>query len=241
MKKLKPFVLFLGLGLLSTFANAGTVENGACGFPDVRLIGATADERESTCDAVTKISALFATVGIATHPKMILTFKDNVTLPVSSPKEKPTSVYGYFDSDTNEIFMTHFAAKRQKQNRKPWGFEWNDELAASFLLHEISHLMTIQYMGDREKSISHTWHEAVAYSIQFELMSPTLRTAITEKVGLAETDVFEHPAHVYAMVYRADPEVFAVKAYNSIRKMGGMPFLKNLFDGKVQGAQDHGW
>jgi hypothetical protein len=53
--------------------------------------------------------------------------------------------------------------------------------------------------------------------------------------------VFEHPAHVYAMLYRADPEAFAVKAHQTIGKMGGMPFLKNLFDGKVKGAQDHGW
>lgn len=213
--------------------------SGVCGYPDVTILQATEVELAGACRSVNKIVNLFDLHEIKSNPKMILTFKDSVTL--LDGEGKPYSLFGYFDSDTNEVMMTHFHASRNFNERKPWGFKWNSQMAESFLLHEVAHLLTIQYLGVREKEISRTWHEAIAYYIQLHLMGPELRDLILKSVSVKDADIFQHPAHVYSMVFRADPEYFAVLAYLSIERWGGMKFLKEVFDGKVQGVADDGF
>lgn len=195
----------------------------------MEIVGATPQEAEAAQTSLARIVSYFKSIGADVDPSFKIIFKDEVLLPGSD-----TSVYGYFDTDTEEIHVLHFKSPKQA-DRKPWKQEWNDELAESFLLHEMAHLVAISYMGENFKRLSHAWHEAIAYTVQIQMMSPSLRSAIAASIERPQP--YTDMDMVSTTRYGFDPEEFGYRASLSIPLWGGDAFVKRLLDGEVAGSQ----
>lgn len=230
----------MGLTMMPTSAIAADVEN--CGYSGVQIHGAIPGEAESSCVALKQVLELFTKLGLPVEPEVKLQFQDEVYLPLSATGGDKVRVHGYFDSSSFEIFQTHFQSGYQQNTRKPWGLKWNDELAHSFVLHELSHLAAMKYLksiGRSEKKISSAWHEAIAYAVQFELMDPQLRAKIISRYPALASDLFADPSYFSPIIYRADPDEYAVKVYLTIQKWGGISFIKGVLDGTVSGVEPY--
>lgn len=192
--------------------------------------GATEIETAQTKIAYKKLVDYFLKLGITISPKIKVVFEDEV-FTVDAEGQR-TQVYGYFDTDKEEIHLMHFKSEGQS-GRFVWRIDWSDEMASSFLLHELAHLMTVSALGHDFKKLNRAWHEWIAYSIQFELMPVKLRGEILKKFPAAESSFFENFQSVNVMNYGFDPETFAVRSWRSYRHWGGIKFLKLLLNGKV--------
>lgn len=229
-----PFVLFLFIGFNAQarddFKSPAQGED-SCGYSHVRLVNATPDEKTAACYALDKILKYFSEFGVVVDPNVKVIFADVVLTP-----NDQTPVYGYFDTDTHEIHITHFRSPRQL-GRESWRLPWSDELASSILLHEISHLVAIDSMGSEFRKVTRVWHEGIAYFIQFELMSENLRQKIFSIYG-DEAAAFAALSAINSFSYGMDPHLFAIKVYGFVRNNGGAKFIKDLLDGKVAGISD---
>ncbi|MBK7892716.1 MAG: hypothetical protein IPJ84_18275 [Bdellovibrionales bacterium] len=233
-------VALIGCAVMSPSAQAADGED--CGYKSVRIQGASPAEAESSCLALKQVMALFTQLGLSIEPEVRLQFQDEVYLPVSVTGGDKVRVHGYFDSSSFEIFQTHFQSSYQQSTRKPWGLKWSNELAHSFVLHEVSHLAAMKYLqsiGRPEKKISSAWHEAIAYAVQFELMDPQLREKIVARYPALASDLFADPSYFSPIIYRADPDEYAVKVYLTIQKWGGISFIKGVLDGTVSGVEPY--
>lgn len=233
-------IALTGFAVMPPAAQAADGEN--CGYKGVRIQDASAAEAESSCLALKQVLGLFAQLGLSIEPEVRLQFQDEVYLPLSATGGDKVRVHGYFDSSSFEIFQTHFQSGYQQSTRKPWGLMWNNELAHSFVLHEVSHLVAMKYLqsiGRPEKKISSAWHEAIAYAVQFELMDPQLRAKIIARYPALAADLFADPSYFSPIIYRADPDEYAVKVYLTIQKWGGISFIKGVLDGTVSGVEPY--
>jgi len=196
----------------------------ACGYTGVRIEGAQAVEEKAACASIEKLTVYFRSIGIeSAAPTIHFYFKPEVILPGTE-----TRVHGYFDTDDNSIHMTHFEGQA---GRMPWGFVWSEAMASSFLLHEVAHLFAISYMGGDFRKLQRHWHEFLAYSLQIELMDPELKQRLLQFNGGATA--FEKPGDVSSMHYEMDPDRYALRAYFSTQKWGGVTFMKNLLNRKI--------
>lgn len=196
----------------------------ACGYASVVIEGAKAVEEKAACVSIEKLATYFRTLGIEpTAPRIHFYFKPEVILPGTDIR-----VHGYFNTDDNSIHMTHFDGQAE---RMPWGFVWSEQMASSFLLHEVAHLFAIAYMGENFRALERHWHEFLAYSLQVELMDSELKGRLLQFNGGATA--FEKPADVSSLHYEMDPERYALRAYLSSQKWGGQAFVKNLLDRKI--------
>lgn len=224
---IKKFQTIFAITILSLATQSAMAD---CGHTNVTITGATAYEQETSCMGLEKLLSYFQSMGIKKEPQLHLIFQDEVYLPGGMFGEK-VQVHGYFDTDTNEIYMTHLEAKSEQQ-RRPWNQEWTKAMSSSMLWHEMTHLLAINYMGKDFKRLNHAWHELIAYSVQFELMDASLRKQIlAQKEYQPFTDVSEVSSELYEM----NPEVFAIISYLSVQKWGGSSFLKRLLDNQVKG------
>ncbi len=212
----------IALAFLSFSAQAAECPNHSAS-----LENATAKEAAAACTSLDKILAYFKSIGVDVTPKITFVFEDKVETPQGL-------AYGYFDTDTNSIHMVHFGSPQEK-DQVVWNLKWNDEIAASFLLHETTHLVVVTYMGERFRSISHVAHEFMAYSVQLLLMDQKLRAKVLK---LNQNSAFETPDYVSPMVYQMDPNGFAISSYLSLAKWGDPLVIKKIMDGEVRLPSD---
>ncbi len=236
------FLSFAFLGSLMGSLSVRAGESESCGYSSVSIHGALPIEVASSCSALKQVHGLFDRLGLPFEPEVKLQFQDEVYLPLSATGGEKVRVHGYFDSSNFQIFQTHFQTEHQQRTRQPWGMAWNNELAYSFVLHEISHLAAMKYLRSivrSEKKISSAWHEAIAYAVQFELMDPKLRSKIIARYPALPLDLFPDPSYFSPIIYRADPDEYAVKVYLTIQKWGGISFIKGVLDGTVSGVEPY--
>lgn len=200
-----------------------------CGFSQVQIQNATALETEKTCEALNSVSAYFKGAGIQVDPKVTYIFHDRVEVKLNG---ETYTAYGYYDTDTLEIHMIHFESGI-KENLTEWNQSWDVNLATSFLVHETTHMYFITYMGDHYKYLPHVWHEAVAYTVQFETMNSKLKSIILNQNTIA---AYEDPSMIHQDFYEMSPAVFAKKSFLSITSWGGAEFIKKLAEGKINGV-----
>ena len=216
---MKWLILF---ALVSLSAQAAT-----CPQHNAILENASPKEAAAACASLDKILGYFKSIGADVEPKITFLFEDRVVTPQGP-------AYGYFDTDTNTIHMVHFNSLQEKDH-VIWNLKWSDELAASFLLHETTHLVVVTYMGDRFRSISHVAHEFMAYAVQLSLMDAKLRAKVLK---LNPNTPFENPDYVSPLVYQMDPNGFAISSYLSLAKWGDPLVIKKIMDGEVRLPSD---
>lgn len=213
-------ILLLTAGLLqqSRIAVAGARTDSTCGYRTFKVSHFQKAELVTSCRALADVVAYFQNIGFNFKPTGSVTFRQNIIdvtgrIPIGATR-------GFYDERDSKIVMIRSAHSR------PWGLRWSPELAASFLRHELVHLAIRRILGDDYRRLRPEWHEFIAYSVQFELMSPSLRNSILS--GHSEIMEFASLAGINEFTSRMDPTIFSIACYKTYRKNGSEELVRRL-------------
>jgi len=202
----------------------------ACGYDLVEVVG---DEEEISvaCEALDGVLGYFAEAGYTVEPVVTISFQDEVWYDVDADEGRRIKVSGCFDMRRAAIEITRWKVE-PAIDRRPWGMAWDRPIVASILQHELIHMATIAVLAEQHARLGKAWHEFVAYAIQFELMAPAMRDRILSDHHTVAP--FETPWAVNEMTYAADPDIFGLRSFLFARQRGGMAFIKEIFEHRVE-------
>ncbi len=224
------FAFALGATILAFFPNRSHAD---CGFDGVTIVG-TATEIADGCRALSGVLGYFSRNGFSVEPHIKIVFKERVfvdlydaqTLRIASRAQ----VSGFYDAQRMTVEIASASSPFQR-DRKPWGIKWGREIAYSILQHELAHSVTHQILGTGYSRAAKAWLEFIAYSVQFEIMTPELRGAILQaNPGI---NAFDRPEHVNDMIYGFNPDLFGLRAYLFTQASGGREFIRKIIAGEV--------
>lgn len=208
--------LALGLAETSIAQSRHDERLSTCGYKEVVVTYGDTAELVAACDALNEVTAYFRAIGFEAAPLVSVAFADQ-------PADH-TAPHGYFDPAGPRVVVYRSAAVL------PWGLSWNLALAASFLRHELVHVM-VWRVGREPKRLPREWHEFIAYAIQLDLMG----AKVLDRVLASRADVqpFDDLLAVNEFTYGMGLEAFAVAAYKTYRARGGAQLVQQLLTGKV--------
>ncbi len=205
----------------------GNLSYAECEHPGIKIQGATDFELQSSCESLNKVTSLFSSTGLNIEPQFQLFYEEQTKVKIG---EDVYPVYGYFDDETFEMHITSFENSSQNE-QTPWGLSWSKALGASYVLHEMTHLVAATELARNKIKLKREWHELIAYSVQIELMDASIREKILSRYTTIAS--YANPESVDISLYELDPETFAIKAYKSFKAWGGASFLKSVLEGQV--------
>jgi hypothetical protein len=207
-----------------------------CGYRAVTITG-TATEVERGCAALSNVLETFAAMGFQVEPQFTLVFKDAVFVDLvadavgsrSAPGRQRVSAY--FDARRKRIEATSFQS-RQQNDRRPWTIDWGPEVAESVLHHEFAHMATFAVLAGDHHHVGRAWLEYIAYSVEFHVMSPTLRQRILSRS--ADTKPFASELEVNPLLLALEPDQFGIRSHLTTQAKGGLDFLRRILIGDVE-------
>lgn len=205
---------FVTIGLSNANAARAEEQDSACKYKDVAVLENSPKELTLVCRAVNDIAAYFQSIGYAPKLKGTLIFADRA--------DDRGFSHGYFDAKRSQIVVY------RKSKFNPWGSPWNARMAASFLHHELVHMATWQILGEDPTRLGLEWHEFIAYTVQFDLMEPQLRSDLL--ASMDHIRPFETFLEINEFTARMKPSQFAIAAYKTYRAKGGRKFVQQLLD-----------
>jgi hypothetical protein len=209
----------------------------ACGYAGVSVSGTT-EEVADACRALDEVLAYFGKIGFQSEPEISISFRDRVYVDMypqvyGSERKQPagrSEVSGLYDSRRKELQIAS-ARSEVKRERRPWGIEWGPSIAYSILQHELTHAILAGRPGIEYHKLGKSWHEFIAYAVQFDLMDRELKRAVL--ANYPEAQPFTFPENVNAIVYGADPDAFAVSAHLYAEANGGSKFIRQILAGEA--------
>jgi len=200
-----------------------------CGRSGITVVG-NPEEHDDACASLDEILQYFARGDLSVELKLTIRFEQSVYLqrgagsaPVSAGAE-PIPVSGFYHVARQEIRMTS-STSPWSQRRRPWNLPWDRTLSRSILTHEIAHAIIYQLLASNHAKLPGAWHEALAYAVQIELMPPNLRERILAQYP--DQQAFLSTLHINDVVYGVDPDGFAISAYKTYVRNGGIDFMKH--------------
>lgn len=199
-----------------------------CDRSGITVVG-NLDERDDACAALGEVLHYFADAGLAVELRLTIRFEQFVHLergadaPAPLADADPIAVSGFYHAARREIRMTSSTSPWIHQ-RKPWNLPWDRPLSHSILTHEVAHAIIYQLLGVNHRKLPRAWHEALAYAVQIELMAPDLRAKILGQYP--DQQAFSSTLYINDVVYGLDPDGFAIAAYRTYVRNGGIDFLK---------------
>ena len=228
MLGLKPglAVLLLTVVLLQLFhiRVAEAQADSTCGYLNITVSHSRQAELTMTCQALADVAAYFRDIDLWFEPNVSLMFSEKAT-EVSGQAPVGRS-HGFFDERESTIVMMRSSGSH------PWGLRWNSELAASFLRHELVHMAVRLILGDDQKKLRPEWHEFIAYSVQLELMSQSLRASILAKHS--DVMAFASLSGINEFTYRMDPAIFSIASFKTYRENGSKQLVRRLLRFELQ-------
>lgn len=191
-------------------------QRATCGYKDVVVVYKGTAELVTACDALNELTAYFRAIGFEVTPSGSLEFADH---PVDI-----AGSHGYFDHGAARVVVYRSALIR------PWGRVWDHTMMASFLRHELAHMM-VWRVGKNAGHLPREWHEFIAYAIQFDLMEPKLLDRIL--ASQANVQPFGGLLEVNEFTYGIGPEYFAVAAYKTYLVRGKAQLIQQLLIGEI--------
>lgn len=209
---------YLALAIAGTSLAQPSYDNqqANCGYNDVVIVYSNATELDAACNALNEITAYFRAIGFEIAPFGSVEFAEQAANGRAS--------YGYFDRARARVVVYRSAAVA------PWGLSWNLTLAASFLRHELVHMMVWRAAKDPGR-LPREWHEFIAYAIQLDLMDVNVLDGILAR--RADVQPFDDLLAVNEFTYGMGPEAFAIAAYKTYRARGDAQLVQQLIAGKI--------
>ncbi|MBI5318611.1 DUF6639 family protein [Bradyrhizobium sp.] len=209
----------------------------ACGHESVSVSG-TAEEIADACRALDEVLSYFRKIGFQPDPNVSIAFWDQVEIDMFPQTYKPagkesvgkSQVSGSYDFRRRELQVT--SGRRQiRRDRSPWGIEWGQPIAYSILQHELAHAIVAGLLGSEYQKFAKAWHEFIAYSVQFAVMDPELKSKVL--ANYPDAKPFQFPESVNPVVYAADPDEFGVSAYLFTEANHGPGFIRRILAREV--------
>ena len=204
-------------------ANASKAQE-FCNKGQITVVAST-DEGHDACAAVGEVLQYFAAGGLHLDLTLTIRFQSSVFVEIAGGASPPTAipVLGRFNQRKGEIQI--FALSPSSKNeRRPWGLPRTAEIASSILRHEVAHAVIAKLLAEKYDKLPPAWHEALAYIVQFELMSTELRGLVLAAYPRAEP--FDQTSKINDLTYGFDPDGFGVRVYLTYMANGRMSFLK---------------
>jgi len=132
---------------------------------------------------------------------------------------------GIYDHRLREIRVLSYAhCQRLYSGECFCGLKLSRELHTSFIVHEVTHALTIDLLDKNRGRIAAS--EYIAYTTQFSLMPGSLRNKILKEIN---NEGFTSEVEITSLFHDLNPSVFAVKAYRHfIRPENGKRFYNKL-------------
>lgn len=214
----------------------------ACGYAGVSVSGSV-EEIADACRALDAVLAYFVRIGFKPTPEIRISFQDRVFIDMYAQSYQPedkepagqSEVSGFYDSRRKELQIA--SARRDiRRERRPWGIEWSHPIAYSILQHELAHAIVAGLLGNEYQRLGKSWHELVAYAVQFDLMDRELKSAVLANYPAAEP--FRFPDSVNSFVYGSDPDAFGVSSFLYVEANGGPQFIRQILAKEVTFGTD---
>jgi len=136
---------------------------------------------------------------------------------------------GIYDHQIKEIHVLSYACCKELFTGECFcGLKLSRELHTSFIVHEIAHALTLEYLENERGRVAAA--EYIAYTTQFSLMPDNLRQKILAEIP---HEGFCNEGEITSLFHDLNPSVFAVKAYRHfIRPENGKEFYNKLITGQ---------
>lgn len=199
----------------------------ACGRTRV-VVDGSEDERGAACGALEEVLRYFEQGGLTIDPELTIQFRREVHVEVVNPVTKETRlvrVSGIYRAGTKELQMTS-SHSPWIVHRRPWDLVWDEDLARSILQHEIVHAVLAQLMAGNYDKLPRSWHEALAYAVQIDLMPADLKARVLGPYRSEEG--FVTTLEINDTTYGLNPDAFAVAAHKFYVQKGRLALLKRV-------------
>ena len=224
---------------------AGSPAVAACGYDNIKISGSP-EESEIACDAVGDVLTYFRDLGFTIDPTVEIHFKAQVFCDFQADNTATEScnvqVPGLYDHNRKVVEITS-ADSPFRDDRKPWGVDWGEEISYSILQHELTHMAVGEILGEDFRNLSAPWHEFIAYAVQFELMGPSLRSRVLN--AYPDAKAFADPGNINPVIHAIDPDAFGVRSYLYATAQGGRQFVADVIDRataeRLGGSADYLW
>lgn len=220
--RIAALLLATGLSQISFVSSVNAQDSSECENKSLVVIDATPPERVDACRAFTAVVTYFRNIGFGANLDIFITFQ-NSNFGTSG---QASSAYGYFDAARSEILMFRASTAR------PWGLDWDRQLASSFVNHELVHAALRANLKGDSSRLRPEWHEFIAYSVQIALMNTRLRARLLERYS--QVLAFGELTEVNEFSSRMNPEIFAIGAYKTYLANGADKFIQKLLRFEVQ-------
>ena len=220
--KIAVFLFVAAHSQLSFMSSVNAQDSSGCKNGSVVVIDATPSERVDACKAFTDVVTYFHNIGFSSSPNISITFQDSNF----DTSGHASSTYGYFDATRSKILVYRASTAR------PWGLNWDRQLASSFLIHELVHAALQANLKGKFSHLRPAWHEFISYSVQLDLMDTRLRSRLLERYS--HIIAFGELTEVNEFSSRMNPEIFAIGAYKTYLANGADKFIQNLLRFEVQ-------
>lgn len=194
-----------------------------CGQSRVTVIHSEESQLVMTCRALDDTLSYFRRLDIAVQPSVRIAFIDIADARTSLAQAS----YAHADIASRVVYV------KTSSRGSPWGLAWSPSLGASFIRHELVHVVLSEFLGDRRAQLPREWHEFLAYAIQLELMEESTRSKVL--ANFQTVVAFRASEEVNEFTYSLDPEAFAVAAYHTYREWGGPRFVRELLSSTLSG------
>jgi hypothetical protein len=150
-----------------------------------------------------------------------------------SPKYDLDNVYGFYESDTAEVFMQTYAQfSKLPADRMIMGMRPSPELYASFISHEVSHhIAVLAYRGSG--TIPRVQTEFISYTVQMETMAPAVRKEALQRFRAEGKEPIDSSDRIDELYYSMDPQGFTLKSWLFFRSPEGAGILNSIMNGRL--------
>jgi hypothetical protein len=153
--------------------------------------------------------------------------------PDGSPMYDMDNMYGFYESDTAEVFMKTYAQfAKLPADRMLYGIAPSRELYASYVAHEAAHHISILgYKGAGK--IPRVQTEFISYAAQMDTMEPGLRGEVLKLFSADGGRPFPGEDSISEMQYGFDPQGFTVKSWLFLKDPAGTDTMDKIMTGRL--------
>ncbi|NNE82947.1 MAG: hypothetical protein HKN28_03155 [Alphaproteobacteria bacterium] len=194
-----------------------------CSDPMVEIDSLQPRDREAACAGAIEAKAFLTASGINTDGRI------NISM-VSELADDSLNAYGYFDGQSEWIYVLNFdAARRAAAEAGMYGEPMDRDLHRSIVVHEVAHLMVNRNLSKNDPPLAA--HEYIAYVSQFATMPLAVRNRVLiNNPG----EGFQANWQINSFDLRFAPNQFAVRAYQHyIQPENGTAFLRGILSGEI--------
>ena len=172
-------------------------------FQALRLEGASKLEQQLAVEAFQKVVAYYRDLGfpLQKEASVRVLFQD----PIIIEDRVWDCAHGVFDPKTATIWMIRYASEQFRTCRL-FGHEPTPELYQAILAHEFAHFLNSQVSPGLVPTID----EAIAATVQFELLEPALRKEILESYTIEK---IRGVRDLCLSAYMNQPDTFLLACY----------------------------